>query len=411
MLAFLLIRNPSLPAGSTKSSPKSVVILGGAHGSLALARSMGKAGVPVYYVSNDSPLAGWSRFAHPVSGWPGAAHPGALAFLLNLAERSGLKGALLVPAADAEVTMVSQCSRELSAAFTILSPDWESLQWLCDKPLLYKGAAALGLSFPKTYEISSVEEAQELEPEFPVILKPNMGGGNSALARAKVLRVDDRAALVAAFREAAAEAEAKNIVVQQLIPGGGECQFSYAALWRDGAPVAEFSARRGRQYPVDFGFTSTFVEVVEAPDVAVAARAILTSVRYSGLVEIEFKRDPRNGTLNILDVNPRPWSWFGLCAAANMDLGKAMWDVANGRTPTPIGPPRLSAAWMYLVRDVAAAAILMTRGKLKPAGYFSSFRSVRAWAAFSWHDVVPGLVDLPLTLQRVLTRRIFNRSK
>ncbi|WP_407811235.1 hypothetical protein, partial [Staphylococcus aureus] len=81
-------------------------------------------------------------------------------------------------------------------------------------------------------------------------------------ARAKVVRAEDRQALKAAFAEASEEIGAGNVVVQELIPGGGRNQFSYAALWLNGEPVAEFTARRIRQYPVDFGYTSTRVEIV-----------------------------------------------------------------------------------------------------------------------------------------------------
>lgn len=386
---------------------RGVVILGGAHGALTLARSLGNAGIAARYVSNDSPLAAWSRHVGKMQPWPGADSPQqAVPFLLDFARTYDLQDALLVPAGDAEVRLVSQFKRELSAVFRIMLPGWEHLQWLCDKPFLYRRAAELGLSVPKTYALLSVDQALVLEPEFPLVLKPNMGGGNSALARAKIVRADDRETFIRTFSENADKTGAENIVVQQLIPGGGECQFSYAALWSGGHPVAEFCARRGRQYPVDFGFTSTFVETVDMPEMIAASRTLLQSARFEGLVEIEFKRDPRNGLLNILDVNPRPWSWFGLCAAAGIDLGRTMWDVASGRAPSSPAAPR-RAAWMYLARDMIAAAISMARGELKPADYIASFRHVRAWAAFSMRDPLPGLIDFPLTAFRVVTRRIF----
>ena len=51
--------NSSPEAASGAPLPPSipgVVILGGAHGTLALARSLGRRGVPVWLVSNDTPL-------------------------------------------------------------------------------------------------------------------------------------------------------------------------------------------------------------------------------------------------------------------------------------------------------------------------------------------------------------------
>lgn len=386
-------------------SAPGVVVLGGAHGTLALARSLGAQGVRTRLVSNDTPLPGWSRRVEGRGHWGGPDSGGAVDFLLDLAATQGLHGALLVPGGDAEVRFVSQASEALSGAFQVVLPPWERLKWVCEKPLLYRRAENLGLDFPATYRFASVDEAAGADIRFPVVLKPNMGGGGNRFSRAKVVRADDRDAFIAAYRDAVGQIGLDNVVVQQFIPGGGESQFSYAALWWHGLPVAEFAARRARQYPVDFGYTSTFVEVVEAPAVMAAARRLLESIGHHGLVEIEFKRDARDGSFKLLDVNPRPWSWFGLAAAAGVDLGAMLWQSANGLPVVP-AEARQGAAWMYLVRDMVSAATLIGRGTLKPAAYLRSFGAVRAWATFAPDDPVPGLIDLPLTGWRVLTRRI-----
>ncbi|MNL08051.1 D-aspartate ligase [compost metagenome] len=329
-----------------------------------------------------------------------------MAFLRDMADKHHLKGCLLVPSGDGEVQLVSQHRDELSALYKIVLPDWSSLQWLCEKPLLYKRAAELGVSFPRTYAMTSSDDADALDVTFPVILKPNMGGGDTAISRAKVIRADDRQALKAAFAAASGEIGAGNVVVQELIPGGGESQFSYAALWRDGKPVAEFTARRLRQYPVDFGYTSTCVEVVDNPQAIDAARKILKSAGHSGLVEVEFKRDGRDGSLKLLDVNPRPWSWFGLCSAAGIDLGALLWQVANDMPRGQMLDARQGVSWSYLVRDAIAALTLNRRGQAGIGEYVASLRTIRSWAAFAANDPLPGLIDLPLTVWRVIKKRV-----
>lgn len=382
-----------------------VVILGGAHGTLALARSLGARGVPVWLASNDTPLPGWSRYIKRKFGWPGPEAADAAPFLLELARTEGLAGCVLVAGGDAEVRLVSQAAATLSEAYRVTLPPWDRLKWLCEKPLLYKRAQELGLDIPQTYEFASLDDAARADMSFPVILKPNMGGGHGMLAHAKVVRVDDRAAFKAVYAQAAGEIGGENVVVQQLIPGGGESQFSYAALWNEGAPVAEFTARRLRQYPVEFGYTSTFVEIADDRQVLDAARRLLASIRHHGLVEIEFKRDPRDGALKLLDVNPRPWSWFALATAAGLDLGAMLWATANGRAVAP-AEMRPDAAWMYLARDMAATVQLIGNGRLSLADYVRSFRTVRAWGSFALRDPLPGLMDLPLTAWRVATRRL-----
>ncbi|PZP54230.1 MAG: carboxylate--amine ligase [Agrobacterium fabrum] len=383
-----------------------VVIVGGAHGTLALARSLGVLNVPVYYLTHDSPLPGWSRFVRETIRWAGPHDAGAMPFLRQMAEKHGLKGCLLVPSGDGEVQLVSQHREELSAFYKIILPDWTALQWLCEKPLLYKRAAELGVSIPRTYALASTADIDALDAMFPVILKPNMGGGDTTIARAKVIRAEDRQALKTAFADASGEIGAGNVVVQELIPGGGESQFSYAALWLDGEPVAEFTARRVRQYPVDFGYTSTRVEVVDNRQAIEAARKILQSAGHSGLVEVEFKLDGRDGALKLLDVNPRPWSWFGLCSAAGIDLGALLWRIANDEPARPPVNARQGVSWSYLVRDAVAAFTLAWRGQARIGDYFASLGKIRSWAAFALNDPLPGVIDLPLTVMRVVKKRV-----
>lgn len=399
-----MVAEPSPLSDSNRIAP-AVVIVGGAHGTLALARSLGARNIPVFLVSNDTPLPGWSRYVSRKFQWSGPGSPEALSQLLDIAASHNLTGSLLVAGGDAEVQMISRSREALSGAYSVLLPDWEKLQWVCEKPLLYRRAAELELAVPQTYAFTSVEAAQHAELNFPVVLKPNMGGGRSRLARAKVLRADDMQTFMTVYEEAANDLGAENVVVQQLIPGGGERQFSYAALWFEGEPVCEFTARRLRQFPVDFGYTSTFVAVVEQPQAVAASHRLLSSLGHTGLVEIEFKHDVRDGRLKLLDVNPRPWSWFGLASAAGVDFGAMMWALTNGIEPGA-AEAHTGTAWMYLIRDMVSAAHLMARGQLSFRDYASSFRSARTWAAFAPDDPVPGILDLPLTAWRVLTRRV-----
>ncbi len=72
------------------------------------------------------------------------------------------------------------------------------------------------------------------------------------------------------------------------------------------------AARRTRQYPVEFGYTSTFVEIVDNEEVTAMSRKLLSSNGFEGLVEVEYKHDARSGTYKILDVNRAPGHGFRL---------------------------------------------------------------------------------------------------
>jgi predicted ATP-grasp superfamily ATP-dependent carboligase len=184
-------------------------------------------------------------------------------------------------------------------------------------------------------------------------------------------------------------------MIQELIPGGGDTQFSYGALCDDGRVVASVTARRGRQYPVDFGHSSSFVETVREPAVADAANRLLAAMRYSGLAEVEFKFDRRDGRYKVLDVNPRVWTWHALCGAAGVDFPYLLWRMVHGETVTEAhGAP--GVRWVRMATDVPAAAAEIRRGRLSLAGYARSLRLPLQFSTFAADDPAPGLLAVPM---------------
>jgi predicted ATP-grasp superfamily ATP-dependent carboligase len=63
-------------------------------------------------------------------------------------------------------------------------------------------------------------------------------------------------------------------------------------------------------------------------------------------------------------------------------------------------------SWSYLVRDAIAALTLNRRGQAGIGDYVASLRTIRSWAAFAANDPLPGLIDLPLTVWRVIKKRV-----
>lgn len=382
------------------------LIVGGAHGTLALARNLGRRGIPVWLATRDHPIARYSRYVAHSFAWPGPDGGGdAIETLIALARRHQLEGWVLIPAGDAELRELSQRHAELASTFRIAFAPWETLRWAHDKRLTYQRAAELGIDYPRCYDSRDLQSVEALDCRFPVILKPTVHERKNAFTRAKAWRADDRAALLTRYREAAALVGEDAIVVQEMIPGGGSAQFSYAAVWHRGAPVASLVARRTRQYPIDFGYTSTFVETVEQPEVERAACRFLASLDFSGLVEVEFKHDARDDRYKLLDINARSWTWNGLGALAGVDFAHALWRVAMGEAVAPLRG-RAHVGWMHGSRDLAAAAGEITRGRSSLRDYLRSWRMPLVFAAFAADDPLPGVIDLPLGAARVLGRQV-----
>jgi predicted ATP-grasp superfamily ATP-dependent carboligase len=382
------------------------LILGGAHGGLAMARSLGRHGVPVGFVTEDHLITKFSRYVQFTTRWGGAQSDNAAAELIEIGRRRGLDGWVLLPGGDAETLMITRHRDELASFFRVTTPDWNTAQWALDKHLTYQRAAELGIAYPRSYQPANRQEVAGLDCRFPLVLKPATHSEANAFTLGKAWQVDDRAALLARYDDAvAATGGTGNIVLQELIPGGGASQFSYAALWDRGRPVASLVARRLRQYPIDFGYTSTFVETAENAAVEAAAVRFLESLDYSGLVEIEFKYDSRTQQYLLLDVNIRSWTWIALGRRAGLDFPYMLWQQATGQ-PVTAGRARPGVAWMHLSRDFVAGMQEVKAGRISPMDYLRTLRASTEFAAFALDDPLPGIVDLPLVAGRVITRRL-----
>jgi predicted ATP-grasp superfamily ATP-dependent carboligase len=388
----------------TAGAANGALVLGGAHGALAIARSLGRRGIPVWFLTRDHPLTRYSRYAAHSVVW-GPDEPGAKERLVQLAARNGLGGWVLFACGDAEVRFVAHHHAALAAVFRLTTPPWDVTRWAFDKRLTHQYASEVGVDSPLSYYPADRREVAQLDCQFPVIVKPTVHERRNAFTQAKAWRADDRATLVARYAEAVALVGERAIVLQELIPGGGERQFSYAALCDRGVPVAALTARRTRQFPIDFGYTSTFVETIEQPEVEAAACRVLRALEYSGLVEVEFKYDVRDGRYKLLDINARAWTWIGLGGAAGIDFPHLAWQQAKGETIAPVRG-QAGARWIHATRDLAATGqeLLAGSGLGAVLRYAQSFRRPLAFATFATDDPLPAIVELPIVTRRVASR-------
>ena len=381
------------------------MVLGSDYRGLGVVRSLGRRGVPVCVVSGgDDVLAAKSRYALHRVELRGVDDDEQSEFLLDLAERLGLTGWVLFPTADESAALVARRHEQLSRQFELTSPPWRLLRWAHDKRLTYERAEALGLPYPRTWPVRSAAAAAELELEFPVIVKPAVREEFNPLTAAKAWRVDDRAALRDRLAAATELLDPELLVLQEVIPGGEH--FSYAALCERGRPLASVVARRTRQYPPDFGRASTFVETVDDPRVAALGDRFLAGIEFDGLAEVEFKRDPRDGVLKLLDVNPRVWGWHTLCQRAGVDFPFLAYRLARGES-VPNVQAAAGVRWLRLSTDLPTSLKQVARGNLSLLPYLRTLIARHESAVFARDDPWPGLVELPM-LAATLVRRLRN---
>jgi D-aspartate ligase len=384
---------------------KGAVVTGASYRALAVVRSLGRRGVGVRVVRSDEhTLAGSSRYARGGLAWPPGADSRRVEYLLALADGEGLHGWTLIPTHDEEAALIARHHERLAERYRLTTPSWETLRIAYDKRCTHALAERLGLRQPWTFFPRHHGELERARGRFPVVIKPAYKASVNRLTMDKAWRVDDLAALRRRYEDACAQVDPAIVMVQELVPGGGDAQLSYAALCSDGRVVASLGARRVRQYPMDFGRASSYVETIDDPSLERDAGRLLEAMRFTGMVEVEFKRDARTGANLLLDVNPRAWGWQSLCGRAGVDFPYLLWRLANGdRIPDVRAVP--GVRWIRVATDLLAASEELSAGRLSARDYLRSLRRPLEFAVFARDDPLPALVG-PLMTARLVAGRL-----
>jgi D-aspartate ligase len=379
-------------------------VMGGDYRALTVVRSLGRRRIPVWVLPEQQKIATCSRYARRQIRLPRGDERAQAEFLLGIAERHSLDGWILFPTEDKHAAMIARQRAALATRFRLWTAPWETVEVAYDKRATYRVAHQLGIDCPLTHYPRSRAEVETLECSYPVILKPAIKDAVNRLTREKAWPIESHASLLASYDAAAKLIAPDLIMIQELIPGGGEAQFSYGAICAEGRALASVVARRTRQYPIDFGRSSSFVESVEEPAVEDAARRLLKSLGFTGVIEAEFKYDRRDGRYKLLDLNPRVWGWHTLALAAGLDFPYFAWRLAQGLS-IPAIHAKAGFRWVRMTTDLPAAAREIISGRTSVSSYLRSLRAPIEHAVMALDDPMPFLLEVPmLSLAKLMER-------
>ena len=391
------LSRPARRRGSAKpAEPVGAVVIGGDYQGLGIVRSLGRHGVPVCVIDDELSIARASRFARDYLRVPELRTEQALLDALALArDRFGLSGWVLYPTREENVASIAANRDALQREFRVPTPALTSIRHAWDKRESYSLAESLSIPVPRTWFPRSEEELTAVKVDGPVILKPAIKEHFFYATRAKAWRANTPAELLTAFRRATKIMPASEIIVQEMVPGGGEQQYAYCTFFRKGGPVASMTVCRRRQHPSDFGRASTYVETISLPEIAEPSCRFLAAIDYYGLVELEYKRDPRDGICKLLDVNARTWGYHSVGRPAGVDFPYLLFRDQTG-APVKEAHAKPGVRWIRLSTDVPNAFQDILAGTLHLGEYLRSLRGVNTEAVFSLSDPLPGLYEIAL---------------
>jgi D-aspartate ligase len=343
---------------SSRPLPAAVVVDIGWVSGLAAVRSLGRAGAPVIGVDHRGfALGARSRYCHPlVCPDPGAEEEGFVELLTALGVTLA-RPAPIFPTHDEPLNAIARAESRLREHFLFPFPGWELLERIQSKRFQLEQAAAAGVPAPRTAHPASATEALATGRDlgYPLLVKPSEPNGFKRRFRVQAFVCNSPHELERAY----GDAEPFEPMVQELVPGGDELLYTLGCyLAEDGRELGVFTGRKLRQTTRGVG-TCRVGEAVRNDEVEELGLRLLRSIGFHGLSQVEFKRDPRDGSYKLMEINPRLWQWHGLAAACGVDLPRiAYWDLLGARLP----PARMTCEGKrWAITLMRGAGVVLTR--------------------------------------------------
>ena len=200
-----------------------VLVLNCKLGGLAIMRSLGRLGVPVFGVDGEPRAPGFlSRYClgKHLRSYEEKEAGEYLELVLRIGEKLGGRS-ILIPTSDELSVFVAENRERLSKRFRFPEIDPSVVRGLISKKGMYGLALQHGVPTPLTLFPESLEDVQAFakDVQFPVMLKGIHGNRLYARTGKKMVLSGTREELLKNYR-ALEDPEVPNLMIQEYIPGG-----------------------------------------------------------------------------------------------------------------------------------------------------------------------------------------------
>jgi len=376
-----------------------VIIIGNHVQALGIIRSLGKRGIPVYLMNDNSICIGrFSRYLKKFIKIPESIkndESGFVKFVVRISKKNGLKNWVLIPTNDYWVYELSKNKKILEKHFKVSTPHIEAVKFAYNKKMSIIQASKINIPVPKTIFPKNLEDLSKKihTIKFPVIIKGIVGHEFYRKLRKKAVKVNSEEELLFFYKKISSVAGPSEIMIQEIIPGNDI--YSFCSFFKNNKFFGVWMGRKIRQHPSEFG-TGTFAESVWIPELFKLGKSFLKSIEYSGVSEMEFKKDSRDGKFKLIEVNARTWLWHTLSIRCGVDFPYIIYKDMTGREMTEEISTKRGVKWVHIITDFAVFIKCFFKGEMKIKEYFSSLRGEKEYAVFSLDDPLPFIAEVLL---------------
>jgi predicted ATP-grasp superfamily ATP-dependent carboligase len=376
--------------------------------SMGMIRSLALEKIPSISITKDQ--LGLSLFSNQTFGLKCpdySNNPKLLAdFLLDLRKHLKQPG-IIMPTDDGTLETLISIDEQIKDQYKKTYPKAEVLDFILDKYNQYSSAKAAGVPVPHTIAPENISDLENWPRElFPCVVKGRRGKKFYNLVGFQALLIDQPEALYELF----SNLDPKLAIIQEFIPGEDNQIFAYRFYFsEEGRLLAKFITQKLIQTPRTFGVMRRGISNSNA-NIGDQSLRWLSEIGYTGLGQVEYKLDPRDGKYKMIELNARSWLSIFLATLSGVNFAAIMYYSSIGKELNPVTEQVDGVEWVSHVEE-----FLTVTGEILKRQF-----NLREWiknrpkgkdVIFGWKDPLPGLIAPIFAIHSFLKKRRKGRGR
>jgi len=314
---------------------------------------------------------------------------------------------------DDFLAVFSRNRKTLSEYFVFNMIDHSLLESIADKYQQSLLAVNAGIESPNTWLVNELSDLQRIQDDlsFPLIIKGrDVNSWRNSIGRGiKVYPANDKSELKSIL--SGILEKGISVIVQELICGPETNHYKYCSyISEDGKILCEFTLRKIRQNPVRFG-VGTVVESVYNPEIIALGRKLFSAIGFIGVGSAEFKQDQSDGTIKLIEINPRYWQQNSLATECGINFPYMNYLDLLQQHQDPVVEFKPGIKWINSIKDFDTFLTYNKEGRLSYKDWRNTLKGEKIYSDFTWDDPLPRLYQFGfgpnlLKLPRFIIRNI-----
>jgi predicted ATP-grasp superfamily ATP-dependent carboligase len=276
--------------------------------------------------------------------------------------------------------------------YTAVLPSPELADTFVQKPRFYRSLAACQIPHPRTFDPTEQTLTKLLQHvSFPVFLKPASSQLFYRHFRCKGF-VASTPARVHEYLEHA-RAAGFHLLLQEIVPGPPHHLIVVKGYINQTGQLQILFASQNLRQPTPFldNSCSVSIRLSRVRNVADQTVQYLTRVQYRGLFIAEWKRDARDQTMKLLEINPRCGGYNAHPVACGVNPLLAAYHDAL-KHPIQVIRSYLTPVYcIHLLTDIPSCLRALWRRQTTLHEILQTYRGTKHWLVYARDDVLPFL--------------------